>query len=147
MEIKSSDFNWNVVEVPLKRCEFIRARKKFLSLSVEEANSLIATLLSSLPPDDQKFVLSNVIPTFNEIVFGSDDEKTHFLWSLIKIIMYRYRSYKKIFYEAVKNSDIDTANEAVTGIFCHYEAMRILKKSLIGGKELLFRDMPSFQKH
>lgn len=137
--------SWEEVAVPIKKCEFIRARRRFLTLSAAELKEIVLNLvLGSIAAEDREFILKNMAISLDEAASGSDEVRTNFLWDLMKLIMYKYREYKLLFYRAVKNSDIDKASIAQRRIFFQYEALRTLKRRLMGGKDLMYIDMPEY---
>ncbi|MEN3017383.1 MAG: hypothetical protein ABC612_08280 [Candidatus Methanosuratincola petrocarbonis] len=140
----SLELTWKSVGVPIKRCEFIRARKKFINISNVELEDLISSVLSSLPVEDKNFIENNISPTLMETLTGKIEDKTEYLWNLIKLIMYNYKKYKLQFYEAVKDADLAKVLFLEKKLFFHYEALRNIKKRLIGGKDLMYIDMPEY---
>jgi hypothetical protein len=139
------EFTWESVEVPIKRCEFIRARRRFIGMPNAELDDLVSSLvLASLAADDREFIVNNMSPTLEEALNGTAEDKTNYLWYLMKMIMYNYRKYKLLFYESVKNADLPKALFCERRIFFHYEALRNLKRKLMGGKDLMYIDMPEY---
>jgi len=138
------DIEWG--DTPIKHCEFIRASRKISSMKTEDLEDMVTYLsLGSLSKEDYDFISKNISPTLKEAIEGSKQTRITFLHNLMKLISYRYKLYKRLFYDAVKNSDIAKADEYTYRIFHHYEALRNLKKRLIGGKEILLRDMPKVE--
>ncbi|MEN3037122.1 MAG: hypothetical protein ABC588_07210, partial [Candidatus Methanosuratincola petrocarbonis] len=104
----------------------------------------ISSVLSSLPVEDKNFIENNISPTLMETLTGKIEDKTEYLWNLIKLIMYNYKKYKLQFYEAVKDADLAKVLFLEKKLFFHYEALRNIKKRLIGGKDLMYIDMPEY---
>lgn len=110
-----------------------------------ELDDLVSSLvLASLAADDREFIVNNMSPTLEEALNGTAEDKTNYLWYLMKMIMYNYRKYKLLFYESVKNADLPKALFCERRIFFHYEALRNLKRKLMGGKDLMYIDMPEY---
>ena len=143
--INPYEISWEKVAVPIKRCEFIRARRRFITLSGDELKDVVSNLvLGSLAAADREFIVSNMAASLDEVAAGSDELKTNFLWDLMKLIMYKYREYKLQFYDAVKKADLEKAMFTQRRMFFHYEAIRTLKRRLMCGKDLMFIDMPEY---
>ena len=137
---------WEDVKVPIKRCEFIKTRVRFINMTNEDLNETISNLvLGSLAAPDREFIVKNLNISLDEAINGTDAVKTEFLWDLMKLIMFKYREYKLLFYDAVRNANIEKALSAQERIFFHYEALRNLKRRLLGGKDLLYIDMPDYR--
>jgi len=140
-----SEISWEAVAVPIKKCEFIRARRRLLTLSSDELKDVVINLvLGSVAAVDREFILNSLSVDIEEVANGSDEVRTNFLWDLMKLIMYKYKEYKLQFYAAVKNADLETALFAQRRIFFQYEALRTLKRRLMGGKDLMYIDMPEY---
>jgi hypothetical protein len=132
--------------VPIKHCEFIRAQRKFSNMSRSEIEDTINNvILSNLSGEDRDFILKNISPSFEDCIGGSKETRTTYLYNLIKLIVHRYKQYKMKEIDAVKRSDLQKYEEYSQKVFHHYEALRRLKMRLIGGKELLLRDMPQVE--
>jgi hypothetical protein len=136
--------NWKSLKVPIKRCEFYRARGNLLALSPDDFEHLVSFVLSSLPEEDRKFIEQNISPKLTEALKGGEEDKSNFLWNLVKLIMYNYKKYKLQFYDAVRSADLKKALLLEKNVFFHYEALRNLKRSLLGGKDLMYIDMPEY---
>ncbi|MCP8307193.1 MAG: hypothetical protein H3Z53_10315 [archaeon] len=132
--------------VPIKHCEFIRAQRKFSNMSRSDIEDTINNVtLSNLSEEDRDFIVKNISPTLEECIGGSRETRTTYLYNLMKLITYRYKQYKMKEIDAVKSSDLQKHEEYTQRVFHHYEALRRLKMHLIGGKELMFRDMPEVE--
>lgn len=135
------DIGWG--QIPIKHCEFIRSTRRLASLRPSELEEIIGNLtLGSLCKEDYDFVLSNLTPTIEEAYNASKETRVIFLHNLLRLLSFGYRKYKIEYYKAIKEGDITKVEEFNFRVFQHYEAIRNLKKSLIAGKDLLYRDMP-----
>jgi len=142
--INIEDIEWK--DTPIKHCEFIRSSRRISSMKPEDLEDMVMNItLGSLSREDKDFIIRNMTPTLDECIKGSKQTRIDYLHKLMKLLNYRYKTYKSLFYSAVKNSDIVKADENNQRVFHHYEALRSLKKRLIGGKELLLRDMPKVE--
>ncbi|MCP8304851.1 MAG: hypothetical protein H3Z50_05215 [archaeon] len=133
-------------DTPIKHCEFIRSTRRISSMKPEDIEDMVVNAtLGSLSREDKEFIVRNMAPTLEECIKGSKQTRITYLYNLMKLLTYRYKMYKNLFYGAVKASDLVKTEEYHQRVFHHYEALRSLKKRLIGGKELLLRDMPKVE--
>jgi len=134
------------LDTPIKHCEFIRSTRRISNMKPKDLEDMYMNItLGSLSREDKEFIVRSMSPTIEECIEGSKQTRISFIYNLMKLLSYRYKMYKKLYYSAVKNADVIMADEYNMRVFCHYEALRSLKKRLIGGKELLFRDMPKVE--
>ena len=132
--------------VPIKHCEFIRAERKFSSMSKSDIEDTVNNVtLSNLAGEDRDFIARNISPTLEECIVGSRETRTTYLYNLMKLIVYSYKQYKIKEIDAVKNSDVKRHEECAQRVFHHFEALKRLKMHLIMGKELMLRDMPEIE--
>ncbi|MCP8311189.1 MAG: hypothetical protein L6N94_06795 [Candidatus Methylarchaceae archaeon HK01M] len=139
-----NEIEWG--DTPIKHCEFIRSTRKISSMKPEDVEDVVINAtLGSLSREDKQFIIRNMTPALEECIKGSKQTRITYLHNLMKLLTYRYKMYKGLFYGAVKASDLVKAEEYNQRVFHHYEALRCLKKRLIAGKELLLRDMPKVE--
>jgi|Deesub1362A_J573_1020465.scaffolds.fasta_scaffold00448_38 hypothetical protein len=138
------DVDWEELRVPVKRCEFNRARKRFMTLGAKEVREIVTEALRLLPAEDREFILRNMTIPMDGATEKSAEIRSDFLWDLIRLIMWKYREYKLLFYKAVVNAELERAIFVQRRIFSCYEALRSLKKRLLGGKDIMYIDMPEY---